>query len=315
MDHGVEPFELRRLHPARVVVPHRLTCAGPVPHQPGHRVAASREERHQRAADQAARPGHRDPQALAVGVAGMSLEVARKQLVPVGEHPVQARPDQHRVHRGPKRAERRRVLDAVGEDARSGAVGLEAVQVDPACERSLDLFVGELSIGLVIAVPCHPAERERPAYPQHGARAVLDSPGALEHPGVLPRGRQPLEGARALMPGEHRLGRKRQVTGALDHGRGWHRRKAFLDCGDHADRSARAARAPPRRSAPAPRSVPPWVKYAHRMGQSQNEARAGARLPRPWARVSSRHRLSIRPFISTPESACPVASQVRRCSR
>ena len=90
------------------------------------------------------------------------------------------------------------------------------MDVPPAGERPLDLLVDELAVLLEVGVARDPAEADRRADLEHHAAAVPDAAGALDHPRVLPRRGQPLERARPLVPGEHRLGGERQAGGALE---------------------------------------------------------------------------------------------------
>ena len=188
-------------------------------HEPDDGVPSRREERDQRAADQSAGPAHRDAEPRPLAVLGMRREIPPDDLVPVPEHPLQPRPDQQRISHGADRAERWRVLDPVAHDGGSRAVGLEPVDVPPAAERSLDLLVGELAVLLEVDVAGDPAQSHRGPDLEHHAAPVPDTARALDHLRMLPRRREPLEGAIPLVPPERRTRREGEMAGAFQ-GRG-----------------------------------------------------------------------------------------------
>ena len=88
--------------------------------QANHLVAAGREERDERAADQAVRAGDRDAEPRPARVARVLDEIAAERVVPVAEQARKARVERGGGQQLAGRAERRRVLDAVFEDRGRG---------------------------------------------------------------------------------------------------------------------------------------------------------------------------------------------------
>jgi hypothetical protein len=96
----------------------------------------------------------------------------------MSKHPSQAKLDREPRERVDEWAARQLVRDAVGESC-ARADRLEFVTMDPAAERTVDLFVDEQALWEVVGVPCQPADDA--SDPQFHFRAALNPAAAPYH--------------------------------------------------------------------------------------------------------------------------------------
>ncbi len=218
VDDGIHPLERRAIDRPGGGIPGDLARAGLAPDQGTHHVSPGGEEVGEGRPEHAGRAGDRDRQRGQVR-APVGADVLGHRGVTVAKGPVEATADEEGVGQGAGGPEGRCVGDPV-EHPGAAAVGrLEAVLVDPGREGPLHLLVHEAAGLDGVAVPGHPASRERPLPdPELDGAAVGDPARAPEHPHVLPGRGQPLEGARAEVPGPDRPGRGVE-DGAVFEGR------------------------------------------------------------------------------------------------
>ena len=106
-----------------------------------------------------------------------------------------------------RREAARLILDPVGELAARRSGRLEQVAVVPRAAGAFELPVLERLAGPVTLVLQRPARAERAdAHAQRDAVAVADRPRALDRLDPFLRREQPIQRARALVPGEGALG-------------------------------------------------------------------------------------------------------------
>ncbi len=177
------------------------------------------QEGHELAADQAAGPGHADPQPGLAGVGGVAREIGQRALVAKAKEALEEVARRHAAEQVAGGAQRQPELDVVLDHAAVGTLGDERVRVLPRLERAVELPVAEAPPRLGVAVHRHPAaaaaDRCRTRTP---ACRLFDVAAALDHAGVLPGWAQALERARPRVPGVDLLGGERDGAAPLEDG-------------------------------------------------------------------------------------------------